>query len=403
MTSSRRLIVLFAALLLALALVAGCARQVTKEPGPLRPEGAPAAQLSGEPVVIGAMFAITGDASSLGIPERNTAQMLEEMINESGGINGRPLQIVIEDTKGENTEALNAAKRLVDKENVLAIVGPSRTGTTLAVVEYMEEVQVPLVSCAAGIQIVEPVKKWVFKTPQSDRMALQKIVEYLKANGIARVASLSDNTGFGKSGLAEIKVLLPAAGIEVVSVEEYGPKDTSMETQLTKIRGTRAQAVVCWGTPPGPAIVAKNMKQLGMEIPLICSHGVANQTFLEIAGDAANGVVLPAGRLLVLDQIPADHPQKSVLEEYARRYREGFQKSADTFGGHAWDGIQLVAQALRAAGDDRAKLRDTIEQTKEFVGTGGVFNFSPEDHNGLTKDAFVMVKVVDGKWTLLSD
>lgn len=403
MTSSRRLIVLFAALLLALALVAGCAKQATKDVGVMRPGGEVPAQLSGEPVVIGAMFAITGDASSLGIPERNTAQMLEGMINESGGINGRPLKIVIEDTKGENTEALNAAKRLVDKENVLAIVGPSRTGTTLAVVEYMEEVQVPLVSCAAGIQIVEPVKKWVFKTPQSDRMALQKIVEYLKANGIARVASLSDNTGFGKSGLAEIKVLLPAAGIQVVTVEEYGPKDTSMETQLTKIRGTKAQAVVCWGTPPGPAIVAKNMKQLGMEIPLICSHGVANQTFLEIAGDAATGVVLPAGRLLVLDQIPADHPQKSVLEEYARRYREGFQKSADTFGGHAWDGIQLVAQALRAAGDDRAKLRDTIEQTKEFVGTGGVFNFSPEDHNGLTKDAFVMVKVVDGKWTLLSD
>jgi branched-chain amino acid transport system substrate-binding protein len=215
------------------------------------------------------------------------------------------------------------------------------------------------------------------------------------------VASLSDNTGFGKSGLAELRVLLPEAGISLVASEEYGPRDPSMETQLTKIRGTRAQAVICWGTPPGPAIVAKNMRQLGMEIPLICSHGVANETFLRIAGEAANGVVLPAGRLLVLDQIPADHPQAPVLEDYARRYQQEFGKPADTFGGHAWDAIHLVANALGPAGPDRAALRDAIEGTTGFVGTGGVFNFSPEDHNGLTKDAFVMVEVVDGEWKLI--
>jgi branched-chain amino acid transport system substrate-binding protein len=358
---------------------------------------------SGPPYVIGAIFSITGDASSLGIPERNTAEMLEKMINQAGGINGHPLKIIIEDNRGEPAEALNAAMRLVEKDNVLAIVGPSRTGDTMALIAYMERKQVPLISCAAGIEIVEPVRPWVFKTPQSDRMAVQKIIPYLKSKRITRVASLSDNTAFGKGGLREIDKLLPAAGITIVAREEYGPRDPSMESQLTKIRGTNAQAVICWGTPPGPAIVAKNMKQLSMDIPLICSHGVANATFLSIAGDAANGVVLPAGRLIVVDQIPASDPQKALLDDYAKRYQAGFGKPADTFGGHAWDAIQLAARALRLVGPDRAKIRTTLEQTKSFVGTGGIFNFSKTDHNGLSKRAFVLVEVRDGKWRLLSE
>jgi len=365
--------------------------------GPAKAARAP----SGAPYTIGAIFSITGDASSLGIPERNTAQMLEKMINDGGGIKGHPLKVIIEDDRGEPAEALNAAKRLIEKDEVLAIIGPSRTGTTMALISYMEKAQVPLISCAAGIEIVEPVQRWVFKTPQSDRMAVQKIVQYLKSKKITRLAALSDNTAFGKGGLREIEKLFPPAGIAVVAKEEYGPKDTSMETQLTKIRGTGAQAVVCWGTPPGPAIVAKNMKQLSIRVPLICSHGVANATFLSLAGSAANGVVLPGGRLLVVDQIPAKQAQKKLLKDYATRFQAAFGKPADTFGGHAWDALGLVAKALREVGPDRAKIRANIEQTKRFVGTAGIFNFSPADHNGLNQDAFLMIEVVDGKWRLL--
>ncbi len=387
------LLALLGLLVVGILCLSGCGKEPEAPPEP----GAP----SGPPHVIGAMFAVTGDASSLGMPEKRTAEMLMEMINAEGGINGRPVEIVIEDTKGDPAETLKVAKRLVEANNALAIVGPSRTGTTLAVVDYMESVEVPLVSCAAGVQIVEPVRKWVFKTPQSDRMAVQKIIEYLQAQGMKRIASLSDNTGFGKAGLDEIKVLMPEAGIEIVATEEYGPTDKSMVTQLTKINRTKAQAVVCWGTPPGPAIVARNMRQLAMEIPLICSHGVANETFLRTAGEAANGVVLPAGRLIVVDQIARDDPQAAVLEEYAQKYEAEFGQAADTFGGHAWDAIKLVALAIGQAGDDRAGIRDALEQTEGFVGTGGVFNFSAEDHNGLSKDAFVMVTVADGKWKLI--
>jgi branched-chain amino acid transport system substrate-binding protein len=234
-------------------------------------------------------------------------------------------------------------------------------------------------------------------------MAVQKLIPYLKSKRIRRVAILSDNTAFGKGGLRELDNLLPPAGVAIAAREEYGPKDLSMESQLTKIRGTDAQAVICWGTPPGPGIIAKNMKQLSMTIPLICSHGVANATFLSIAGPAANGVVLPAGRLIVVDQISKDDPQKGVLDGYARQYQAAFGNPADTFGGHAWDAVQLVAKALRQVGPDRAKIRAALERTKSFVGTGGVFNFSATDHNGLSKYAFVLVEVKDGKWRLLSE
>ena len=390
------LLALLGLLVVGVLFISGCGREPE---APTAPGGPPPP--TGEPYVIGAMFAVTGDASSLGMPEKRTAEMLQKMINADGGINGRPVEIVIEDTKGDPAETLKVAKRLVEGNEVLAIVGPSRTGCTLAVVDYMESKAVPLISCAAGIQIVEPVRKWVFKTPQSDRMAVEKIIEYLQSENITRIASLSDNTGFGKAGLAEIERLMPAAGIQVVAKEEYGPTDKAMVSQLTKIKGTNAQAVVCWGTPPGPAIVARNMRQLAMDIPLVCSHGVANETFLRTAGEAANGVVLPAGRLIVVDQIAADDPQAALLEEYAQKYEAEFGQSADTFGGHAWDAVQLVARAISQGKEDRAGIRDALEQTEGFVGTGGVFSFSPEDHNGLTKDAFVMVRVEDGKWRLI--
>jgi branched-chain amino acid transport system substrate-binding protein len=265
----------------------------------------------------------------------------------------------------------------------------------------MDKAGVPLLSCAAGIDIVEPVAKYVFKTPQSDRMAVQKIIGYLKSKKITRVATLSDSTAFGKGGLQELRALLPKAGINLVTTEEYGPKDSSMETQVTKIRGTDAQAVICWGTPPGPAIVAKNMKQMGVSLPLICSHGVANATFLRLAGSAAEGVVLPAGRLIVVDQIPTNHPQAKLLRDYTIAYQKTYRTSVDTFGGHAWDAVKLIANALRVSGPDRDNLRAELEKTKGFVGTAGIFSFSPSDHNGLNTDAFVMVQVRKGKWSLL--
>jgi len=352
---------------------------------------------------IGGAFSITGPASWLGEPERNTMMMVCRIINERGGINGIPVEPIIEDTVGDETKAVNAVKKLISSDNVLAIIGTSRSGTTMAVIPIVEKAQVPLISCAAAEAIVKPVKKWVFKTPQLDRHAAIRICEHMKKNGITKIAIMSGTTAFGSEGRNHVKNTAAEYGIKIVADETYGPQDTDMTAQLTKIRATDAQAIVNWEIVPGQIIVAKNMRQLGMTIPLYLSHGFGNIKYVEAAGEAAEGIIFPAGRLLIADVVPENHPQKKVLMEYKRLYEGEFKEDVSTFGGHAWDAMWLIAAALEKAGADRAGIRDALENTKGFVGTGGVFNYSPEDHGGLTASAFAMLTVRNGRFTLLED
>ncbi len=363
----------------------------------------PATTPDGEPLKVGAIFALTGPASSLGEPERDTAKMLEEQINAEGGIDGRPLEIIVRDTKGEETEALTAVTELIETENVLAIVGPSRSGTTMGVVEAVKDAEVPLISCAAASVITDPVREWVFVTPQNDHDAVARIYQYLNSQGITRIAALTASTGFGEPGRQQLIDQAPDAGIEIVADEQFADSDTDMTAQLTKIKATDAQAIVCWGIGPAPAQIAKNVQQLGIEIPLIMSHGVANRRFIEGAGDAAEGVILPAGKLLVAEQLPDDDPAKALLMEYAQQFEEKYGRPADTFGGHAWDAVMLVVNALRDGATDRAAIRDHVEETENFQGIGGTFNFSADSHYGLSPDAFVMVEIVDGDWKLITE
>jgi branched-chain amino acid transport system substrate-binding protein len=360
--------------------------------------GSAVSLMAAEPYRVGAIFAITGPAAWLGEPERNTVKMIQEQINAQGGINGHPLEIIIEDTVGEEAKAVLAVNKLINRDNVLAIVGPSRSGPTMAVIPIVEKAQVPLVSCAAAEAIVNPVRKWVFKTPQKDSDAAIRIYEKMKEMNISKVAIITATEGFGMEGRKQLTQLAPKYGITLVADETYGPKDTDMTAQLTKIKGTDAQAIVNWSIVPGQATIIKNRKQLGMTIPLFQSHGFGNIKYAKAAGDAADGVLFPAGRLLVVDSLPDSDPQKALLAQYKKDYEEKFKADASTFGGHAYDAIQLVIAALRAVGPDRAKIRDHIENTKNFVGTGGVFNFSPEDHTGLTKDAFALITVKGGKF-----
>lgn len=352
------------------------------------------------PYKIGAVLDITGPASPLGTPERDTALLLEEQINKAGGIDGHPVDIIIYDNKSVESDSVMCVKRLLD-QGVVAIIGPSQTGTTLACVDTITRAQVPLVSCAAGVKIVQPVNKWVFKTAQSDVHAVARLVDYMKKKGINKIAVISVSNAFGESGKQQLREQTAQAKIKIVAEETFGDKDTDMTAQLTRIRAKKPQAVVCWGTNPGPAIVAKNMKQLGMTTPLLMSHGIANRKFIELAGDAANGVIFPAGRLIVVDEIPASDPQKKVLLAYRAAFKKKFGREPDTFGGHAWDAIQLVVRALDKVGPNRSKIRDEIEKTKNFVGIGGVFNFSPTEHNGLSKSSFVLVTIKNGDWTLV--
>ncbi len=359
-----------------------------------------AAELEGDPIKVGAVFAITGPASFLGEPERNTAVMIADQINESGGINGRPLEVIIEDTEGLEEKTVLAVNKLIKRDRVCAIIGPSRSGCTMAIIPIVERYKVPLVSCAAAEAIVNPVKKWVFKTPQKDSDCVIRIYEHMRSQRIDTIAIITGTTGFGTAGREQLKAIAPKMGIDIVADETYGPKDTDMTAQLTRIRGTKAEALVNWSIVPGQSIVAKNLRQLGMEIPLYQSHGFGNLKYVELAGEAAEGIIFPAGALLAVDSLPDSYPRKTLLKGYKQNYEERFGGNASTFGGHAYDALWLVVNALKSVGPDKDAIRDHIEKTKGFPGTAGYFNYSAEDHSGLYKDAFEIITVKDGKFVL---
>ena len=356
-----------------------------------------------EPYKVGAVFSVTGRTSFLGEPEKKTVVMIAEAINKVGGINGHPLELVIYDDESDETKCVLAVKRLLKKDKVPVVIGPSLSGNTLAVVKVMNDAKVPLVSCAASNKIVTPVvdRKWIFKVPQSDTHAVEKIYDYLLKNGIKKIAIMSVSTGFGASGREELLRLAPQVGIEIVADERYGPKDTDITAQLTRIRGTDAQAIVNWSVGPTQVLAVKNWHDLGMtNIPFYQSHGFGSRKNIKLAAGAAEGVFCPLGRVNIPDLVPDDHPQKKVIMVYNQAYQEKYNEPLSSFGGHGWDALNLVIDALRAVGPDSAKIRDYIESRTNFVGQHGVFNFSPTDHNGLTKEAFEMVVVKDGDWAL---
>ena len=356
-----------------------------------------------EPYKVGAVFSVTGRTSFLGEPEKKTAVMIAEAINKVGGINGHPLELVIYDDESDETKAVLAVKRLLKKDKVPVIIGPSLSGNTLAVVKVMNDAKVPLVSCAASNKIVTPVvdRHWIFKVPQSDTHAVEKVYDHLLKNGINKIAIMSVSTGFGASGREELLRLAPQVGIEIVADERYGPKDTDITAQLTRIRGTDAQAIVNWSVGPTQVLAVKNWHDLGMtSIPFYQSHGFGSRKNIKLAAGAAEGVFCPLGRVNIPDLVPADHPQKKIIEIYNKAYQEKYNEPLSSFGGHGWDALNLVIDALKAVGPDSAKIRDYIETRTNFIGQHGVFNFSPTDHNGLTKEAFEMVVVKDGDWAL---
>jgi branched-chain amino acid transport system substrate-binding protein len=361
---------------------------------------------SKKPVKIGIAVAITGPASWLGEPERNTAMMYVEEINKAGGVNGYPIELIVEDTEGDETKAVNAVNKLITKDGVVAIIGPSRSGESIAVAKVAEQHKIPLISCAAAEAITLPIeeKHYVFKTPQKDSDAAVRILEHMKKKGYKKIGILSESTGFGDLGRKQLIKYAPQYGITIAADETYAPKDTDMTPQLTKMNAAGVEAIVNWSIVPAQSQVPIKLRQLGMPTPLYQSHGFGNIKFAQAAGAAAEGIIFPCGRLLVAESLPDDHPQKKVLMDYKKKYEERFKESVSTFGGHAYDALFIIVEAIKKAGEPTPdKIRSEIEKIKGFVGTAGIFNFSPEEHNGLTKDAFEMLTVKDGKFTVLKE
>lgn len=351
------------------------------------------------PYKIGVVLSATGGNAPLGTAEKNSLMMLEKQINDEGGVEGHAVRFIIEDDESDPAKASVAVNKLIKQDNVIAVIGSSGTGPTLAMVPVCEKEQIAQVCMAAGTKITHPVNKWVFRTPPSDSMAIDRVLAYLKDDlKVKKIAVLHDANAFGTGGADELAQKAPAAGIEIVARESYGSADTDMTAQLTKIKDTPAEALVVWGTNPGPAIIAKNMQQLGMKIPYIGSHGIANKKFIELAGPAAEGVVFPAGKLLVPDSI-TDPDWKAAVEKFAADFKAAYNLDIDTFAAHGYDAGNIIFEALKRDASDKAAVRDQIEKTKDFIGVDGSYTYSPTDHDGLNVDDLIMIKVVNGAWT----
>jgi branched-chain amino acid transport system substrate-binding protein len=315
---------------------------------------------------------------------------------------GRSLELVHYDDGSDASKANGFGKRLIDDDKVDILVGGTTTGATMSMAPLVEKAGIPFISLAGAVVIIEPVKKFVFKTPHTDRMAAEKVFDDMKKRGISKVALLSETSGFGQSGRKETEGVAGKYGITLVANETYGPKDTDMGPQLTKIRNTPGvEAVFIFGLGQGPALATKGYKQLGITLPLYHAHGVASDDFIKLAGPAAEGVRLPTSALLAPDKLAANDPQKPVVEGYTKAFMAKYKTDVSAFGGYAFDGLGLAVDAFKRAGStDKAKVRDAIEATKGFVGTGGIFNMSATDHMGLDLSAFRMFEIKNGDWHL---
>ena len=352
---------------------------------------------------LGAFYSTTGTYAFMGDPEKKALEMLVERTNADGGILGRPIRLIGYDDASDPDRAMSAVKRLIDNDGVDLIIGGSGTPTSMVVLPLIERAGVPYVSMGGGVGIIEPVRKWTFKVPHTDRMGAEKVLADLKRRRLTRLALLSENVGFGRSGRDQVLALAPSWGIQVVADETYGPKDPDVTPQLTRIRSDAAvEALFVFGTGQGPAVVTRNIRQLGLTLPVYQSHGVASKEFLRLVGGAADGMRLPAMALTVADQLPADDPQKPVAQAFKAAFEARWKQDVTHFAGHAYDAFAIVMDAIRRAGTtDRAAVRDAIETTRGLIGTGGIFTMSAGDHLGLDLGSFHMVEIRNGDWVLV--
>ena len=361
---------------------------------------------------IGFVAAVTGPASTLGEPEGEVAAMLQKQLDAAGGIKGpdgvlHPVKIIVQDSEGSGDVAVPIAKKLIDDEGVVAIIGDTTSPVSMALIPIVQEAQVPMVSMASSSAIVEPVaeRQWVFKSAQSNRHTAPWQVRYVKALGITKIANFYVNNAYGEDGRDGIRAAAAQEGVEIVLEDSFGATDTDMTAQLTKLKASGAEALLVTATPPAASILTKQFHEMGLDIPLVHNHGIGMASFITLSTpEAAEGVVFPMGKLVAASALPDSDPQKQVLLDFMAAYEKETGKKPSTFAGHAWDATQLVLKGLEtfpnglSLSEQRAKLRDAIEATQGFVGTAGTFNLSAQDHVGLSSDDIVMARITGGQW-----
>jgi branched-chain amino acid transport system substrate-binding protein len=358
----------------------------------------------GEPIRIGAILSTTGPVGFIGDPQLKTLELHVKRINEAGGVLGRRIALTTYDDQSDPNNANTFAKRLIETDKVDVVLGGTVTPTALALVPHVERSRVPFVSTGGGLALVEPVKRWVFKTPHSDRMVAERILQDMKERGVARIVMLSETSGFGQSGRKEILAAAERFGVKVLAEETYGPKDTDVTPQMTKLRNVQdAQSLLIFcGAGTSPAMTIKGYAQMGMKLPVYMPHAAVNQEFIKLGGQAAEGVRMPTTGFVVPDALPDSDPQKKPALDYYRTYKEAYKVDASPFGGNVADALAIAVDAIKRAGTtDKAKVRDAIERTSGLVGMNGIFTMSEKDHNGLTTESLRMIEVRNGRFVLV--
>ncbi|MFJ7733630.1 ABC transporter substrate-binding protein [Lysinibacillus sp. NPDC097231] len=362
-------------------------------------------EASADSIKIAGIFSASGGAAALGEPEMQTLKMLVDQKNADGGINGRKIDLVTYDDKSDQNEAILSMKKALTQDKASIVIGGTTSGNSLAMLPLAEQNQVPYISVAASKQIYMnedgQARKWVFKMPQDDQQAVERILQYLKDNNLTKVAWLNVANSFGTGGHEEFVQHMEKYGVESVIEDEFEATVTDAKPLLTRVKKANPDAIIVWGTVQESAVVIKNIRELALDIPVLASHGVATDQFIEVAGAAANDVVLPTGKLLISDKLEDSNPQKELLIAYNDAFTAKYNKPASTFGAYAADAFSIAMKAIEAKGSDSAALRDYIEQDLgEYVGLTGTFNITADNHMGLSSDSFAMVRIIDGKWTL---
>lgn len=356
--------------------------------------------LAADPITIGAPVLLSGHGAFVGGAEKDTLEMMAEELNKQGGINGRPLKFIFYDEEAKPDVAVRVVKRLIQKDKVDAILGVSTSWTAMPVIPIIERFKIPTIMLGSAGAIVNPVRPWVFKTPVDDKIVADKLLSYMKSKGITKLAMLSTQDGFGDGGHKEVLAHAKKYGVSIVFDEKYTMEDTDITPTLNKIKKTDAQAVVNWSSRRAPVVMTMNYRQMGLKLPLYHSHAALSKGFIKATKENAEGVYIAAFKFYGAESLPDSDPQKKVILDYQAAYKAKYGKPANQFGACAFDGFNILVAALKKAGTDKGKLRQAIEETKGYVGINGVFNYSPTDHGGLSKESMVVYQCQGGDWKL---
>lgn len=352
---------------------------------------------------IGSVLSVTGPAAFLGDDMKAGMELALDEINSKGGINGKKIEWVFYDAESQTQKGLSATRRLLTQDKVEMIVGGGNmSGMAIAMLQQTEKAKVPFISTEGSMQIVTPVaeRPWTFKSTVDDDQAVERIADYFDKNKIKKVGMLADSSGFGQSAVEQWKHVAPKRGLDVV-YESFNPSDTDMTPQINKLKAAGVQALVCWTVTPAGVVATKQAKTLGMgDIPFIHSYGFVDKRYMDLAGDAAKGVLLVSVKFPVGEDLPDSDPAKPRILALNKAFEARFKRRPNQFAAQTYDAIYLAKMALEKGSTNKEKVRDAIQGIQNYHGVGGTFNFSPTKHSGLSKSDLVLLKYEDGRFKL---